>query len=125
MEFIGNNKSVEFPQKVFEVGKITVLDETQETRTRDEDWLAAAVSHPAASFTEIKSVLDAFLMNLGVEWQIKATNHPSFVDGRVGNVFVNCVDVGFVGEVNPRVLVAWGLENPTAALELNLKNVLF
>ncbi len=124
MEFLSNNKSVEFPQRIFELGKITVVDESRETRTRDEDWLASAVSHPAASFTEIKSVLDAFLMNLGVDWQIRAVNHPSFVDGRVGTVIVDGVDMGFVGEVNPRVLVAWGIENPTAAFELNLTNVL-
>jgi phenylalanyl-tRNA synthetase beta chain len=124
IEFLANNKSVEFPQRIFELGKITVVDESRETRTRDEDWVAAVVSHPVASFSEIKSVLDAFLMNLGVEWQISPVNHPSFVDGRVGTVTVDGVDVGFVGEINPRVLVAWGLENPTAAFELNLTNVL-
>ncbi|HJW31280.1 MAG TPA: hypothetical protein VJ508_18760, partial [Saprospiraceae bacterium] len=124
MEFLGNNTSVEFPQRIFELGKITVLDETQETKTRDEDWLAAAVSHPTASFTEIKSVLDAFFMNLGVEWQIKPVAHPSFIEGRVGAVMVGGADVGFVGEINPCVLVAWELENPVAAFELNFSKVL-
>jgi phenylalanyl-tRNA synthetase beta chain len=124
IEFFGSNKSVEFPQRIFELGKITVVDETQETRTRDEDFLAAAVSHPNASFSEIKSVLDAFLLNLGVEWQIKTVRHPSFIDGRVGAVFVDGVSLGFVGEVNPRVLASWELENPTAAFELNLSNAL-
>jgi phenylalanyl-tRNA synthetase beta chain len=124
MEFLSSNKSVEFPQRIFELGKITVLDESQETRTRDEDWMAAAVSHPTASFTEIKSVLDAFFLNLGVEWQIKAANHPSFIDGRVGAVLVGGVNSGFIGEIHPRVLVAWGLENPTAAFELNLTSIL-
>lgn len=124
MEFLSSNKSVEFPQRIFELGKITVVDETQETRTRDENWLAAAVSHPNASFSEIKSVLDAFFMNLGVEWKIKAANHPSFIDGRVGAVVANGVAVGFVGEINPQVLAAWQLENPTAAFELNLTGVL-
>jgi phenylalanyl-tRNA synthetase beta chain len=124
MEVLSSNKSVEFPQRIFELGKVTVLDETQETRTRDENWLAATVSHPNASFSEIKSVLDAFLMNLGVEWQIKAANHPSFIEGRVGAVFAGGVSVGFVGEINPQVLVAWQLENPTAAFELNLTSML-
>jgi len=124
MEFLSGNKSVEFPQRIFELGKITVLDESQETRTRDEDWLAAAVSHPTANFSEIKSVLDAFFMNLGVEWQIKAVNHPSFIDGRVGTVIAGGVSLGFVGEVNPRVLFAWELENPTVAFELNLSSIL-
>jgi phenylalanyl-tRNA synthetase beta chain len=124
IEFLSSNKSVAFPQRIFELGKITVVDESRETRTRDEDWLAAVVSHPAANFSEIKSVLDAFFMNLGVDWQIRAVNHPSFVDGRVGAVVVDDVGVGCVGEINPGVLLAWGLENPAAAFELNLTNII-
>ncbi len=124
MEFLGNNQSVEFPQKIFELGKITLLDETKETKTRDEEWLAAATTHASASFSEIKSVLDAFFMNLGVEWQIKATSHPSFIKGRVGAVMVNDVDVGALGEVNPQVLEAWKLENPVAAFEVNIQRII-
>ena len=124
MEFLGNNQSVEFPQKIFELGKVTLLDETRETKTRDEEWLAAATTHPNASFTEIKSALDAFFMNFGVEWQIKATVHPSFIEGRVGAVMVNGIDVGVLGEVNPQVLEAWKLENPVAAFEIKMHEII-
>jgi phenylalanyl-tRNA synthetase beta chain len=124
MEFLSNNPSVEFPQKIFELGKVTLLDEIKETKTRDEEWLAAATSHATASFSEIKSALDAFLMNLGVEWQIKETSHPSFIEGRVGAVTVNGEDVGFLGEISPQVLEAWKLENPTAAFEIKIDRVI-
>jgi len=124
MEFLGNNQSVEFPQKIFELGKVTLLDGTRETRTRDEEWLAAATTHPTASFTEIKSALDAFFMNLGVEWQIKETVHPSFIEGRVGTATVDGVDVGVLGEVNPQVLEVWKLENPVAAFEINVQKII-
>ena len=124
MEFLNSNQSVEFPQKIFELGKVTLLDENRETRTRDEEWLAAATSHANASFSEIKSALDAFFMNLGVAWQITATSHPSFIEGRTGAVMVNGVNVGVVGEVNPQVLEAWKLENPTAAFEINVQKIL-
>ena len=124
MEFLGNNQSVEFPQRIFELGKVTLLDETKETKTRDEEWLAAATTHPNASFSEIKSALDAFFMNLGVEWKIKATLHPSFIEGRVGAAIVNGVDVGVLGEVNPQVLEAWKLENPVAAFEINVHEII-
>jgi phenylalanyl-tRNA synthetase beta chain len=124
MEFLSNNQSVEFPQKIFELGKVTLPDAAQETRVRDEDWLVAATSHINASFTEIKSALDAFFMNLGVSWQIQTTAHPSFIEGRTGAVKVSDVNVGVVGEVNPQVLEAWKLENPTAAFEINLQKVL-
>jgi phenylalanyl-tRNA synthetase beta chain len=121
MEFLSNNQSVEFPQKIFEVGMVTLPDEAKETRTRDEEWLSAATTHSNANFTEIKSALDAFMSNLGVEWQIKETAHPSFIEGRVGKVIIGGVEVGVVGEINPLVLEAWKLENPVSAFEIDLQ----
>jgi phenylalanyl-tRNA synthetase beta chain len=123
IEFLGCNQSVEFPQKIFELGKVTILDKTKETMTKDEEWLAAATTHPTASFSEIKSVLDAFFMNLGLDWQIKETLHPSFIEGRVGTATVNSMDIGVLGEIHPKVLEAWNLENPIAAFEINMQEI--
>ena len=124
MEFLSNNQSVEFPQKIFELGKVTQIDDAKETKTRDEEWLCAATVHANSSFSEIKSALDAFMSNFGVEWQIKETTHPSFIEGRVGRVIVAGSEVGVVGEVNPLVLEAWKLENPAAAFEVNFQKIL-
>jgi phenylalanyl-tRNA synthetase beta chain len=124
MEFLSNNQSVEFPQKIFEVGIVTLPDEAKETKTRDEEWLSAATTHANANFTEIKSALDAFMSNFGVEWRIKETAHPSFIEGRVGKVVIGGVEVGVVGEISPLVLEAWKLENPVAAFEVNLQKII-
>ncbi len=124
MEFLSVNQSVEFPQKIFELGKVTLPDQTRETQTRDEDWLSGVTAHPNANFSEIKSALDSFMGNFGVEWTIKDTAHPSFIQGRTGTVIVDGSEVGIVGEVNPVVLEAWKLENPVAAFEVNFKKIL-
>jgi phenylalanyl-tRNA synthetase beta chain len=123
MEFLSYNLHIEHPQKIFELGQVTVLDEKAETRTRDDDTLAAAVSHASANFTEIKSALDALFMNIGIQWQIKETKHPSFTDGRVGTAIVDRTEVGILGEVHPKVLEMWTLENPVAAFELNMNKI--
>lgn len=123
MEFFSCNLHIEYPQKIFELGPVTVLDEKAETRTRDDDTLAAAVSHGNASFTEVKSILDALLMNLGLRWQIRGVKHPSFIEGRAGTVTVDKTEVGMIGEVYPQVLQNWTLENPVAAFELNLYKI--
>lgn len=123
MEFLSNNLSVEHPQKIFELGKVILLNEKKETRTKDEERLSAVVSHPSAGFSEMKSDLDAFFMNLGLEWQITETKHPSFIDGRVGTVTVQGTNVGVMGEINPEVLTAWKLENPSTAFELNMERI--
>jgi phenylalanyl-tRNA synthetase beta chain len=124
MEFLSVNQSMEFPQRIFELGKVTLFDEARETRTKDENWLAAVTSHPNANFTEIKAALDSFMSNFGVEWQIKEVTHPSFIEGRVGSVIAGGVDIGVLGEFNPLVLEAWKLENPVAAFELNFQRIL-
>ena len=63
-------------------------------------------------------------MNLGVKWQLKETNHPSFIEGRVGTAIVNGVNVGVLGEVHPQVLESWKLENPVAAFEINMHSII-
>ena len=123
MEFLSCNLHIEYPQRIFELGPVTVLDEKVETRTRDEDTLAVAVSHASASFTEMKSTLDALFMNLGLQWQIKETKHPSFVEGRVGTAIIDKTEVGTLGEIHPKVLENWTLENPVAAFELNMNKI--
>ena len=123
MEFLSNNLHVEYPQNIFELGTVTLLDKERETKTRDEEKLAAVISSANASFSEIKSVLDSFFMNLDVEWRIKEAEHSSLIDGRVGTAVVDETDIGIVGEVHPKVLEAWRLENPVAAFELNMKTI--
>ncbi len=123
MEFLSCNLHIEYPQRIFELGPVTVLDEKAETRTRDEDTLAVAVSHASASFTEMKSTLDALFMNLGLQWQIKETKHPSFIEGRVGTAIIDKTEVGTLGEIHPKVLENWTLENPVAAFELNMNKI--
>ena len=123
MEFLSCNLHIEYPQRIFELGPVTVLDEKAETRTRDEDTLAVAVSHASASFTEMKSTLDALFMNLGLQWQIKETKHPSFIEGRVGTAIIDKTEAGILGEIHPEVLENWTLENPVAAFELNMNKI--
>lgn len=123
MEFFSCNLHIEYPQRIFELGPVTVLDKKAETRTRDDNTLAAAVSHGNASFTEMKSSVDSLLMNLGLRWYIVETKHPSFIIGRVGTVMVEKTEVGLIGEVHPQVLQNWKLENPVAAFELNMDKI--
>jgi phenylalanyl-tRNA synthetase beta chain len=124
MELVSNNLHVECPQKIFELGKVTLIDEKRETRTRDEERLAGVVYHATASFSEVKSALDSLFMNLALEWKIRETKHPSFTDGRAGTAVVDNKEVGILGEIHPRVLEAWSLENPVAAFELNMDRIL-
>lgn len=123
MEFLSHNTHVEYPQKIFEVGYAVVFDKKKETQTRDIEKLACVTIHPNANFTEAKSVLDALFLNLGRQHDIKQAKHNSFIEGRIGRIFVNGKVVGVIGEIHPKVLEAWKLENSAAAFEINLNKV--
>jgi phenylalanyl-tRNA synthetase beta chain len=57
---------------------------------------------------------------LDVDYDIKEFPHPSFIPGRVARVLVNGTGIAYVGELNPQVIVNFGLDMPVAAFELNL-----
>ena len=120
MELLSHNTHVEYPQKIFEVGYCIVHDEQRENRTTDQEKLACVTMHSTANFTEAKSMLDAFLTNLGICHQLKAVDHGSFIEGRAGTVLVDNNEVGFIGELHPQVLQNWNLENPAAAFEIDI-----
>ena len=119
IEFLSCNQHVEYPQKIFEVGDVIVLDESKETKTRDIKKLACTISDTKVNYEEISSLLDAFLTNLNVKYKLKKSNHPSFIVGRVAEVIVENKSIGIVGEINPIVLKNWGLEMPVVAFEIN------
>ncbi|MFQ6095035.1 MAG: phenylalanine--tRNA ligase subunit beta [Candidatus Bathyarchaeia archaeon] len=120
MEFLSRNTHVEYPQRVFEVGYCVIFDEERENKTRDVDKLASVTIQSKANFTEMKAVLDSVLLNLGIQYELEETKHGSFIDGRVGEIIVNNGNVGIIGEIHPKVLENWKLENPAVAFEIEL-----
>jgi len=124
IEFLSKNTSVECPQRLFEVGECVVPDKNSLTGVRDVIKLACLSIHPKASFSEIKSILDSFLRNMGVEYEVEEKAFKSFIDGRVGAILVDGEEIGFIGEVDPRVLEAWKLENPVVGFEIDLEKTL-
>ena len=54
---------------------------------------------------------------------MEETDHGTFIEGRVGAVFIDNREIGLVGEINPKVLEVWGLENPTIGFEVDLSKL--
>ncbi|MFQ6063986.1 MAG: phenylalanine--tRNA ligase subunit beta [Candidatus Bathyarchaeia archaeon] len=125
MEFLRQNTHVEYPQKIFEVGYVVVFDEKAETKTQSIAKLACVTTHPDASFTEIKSCLEALFLNLGLkQWKIKETTHASFIPGRTAKVNFKNREIGIIGEIHPQVLNNFELKKPTSAFEINLERTM-
>jgi len=126
METLRLNRSEEKPIRIFEVGDIILLSKEEETGAKREVHLSAVSYHEDADFTEIRSTLDFIMISLGQynNYEIKSGENQSFIDGRYGDIFLNGVKVGEIGEIHPEVLINFKLEFPVAALELNLQKFL-
>jgi len=123
MEFLSHNTHMEYPQRIFEADYAVVFDRERENQTRDVKKLACVSIHSNANFTEIKSITDALFLNLGVKYDLEEGEHKSFIQGRTGKVLINGKEIGIMGEIHPRVLETWKLENPAVALEISLDEI--
>jgi phenylalanyl-tRNA synthetase beta chain len=115
------NKNKEYPQKIFEIGDCMLLDETQENKVRQVRKLCGAISYDNANLTEIKSVVESVLKSLGREYEIQDNDHPSFIQTRCGKIVSDGREIGFFGEIHPKVLENWKIEKPVIAFEIEVE----
>jgi phenylalanyl-tRNA synthetase beta chain len=124
LEVLSLNQHVEYPQRIFEIGDVIVVDKKEETRTKNVKKLAAAIANSKINYEELASIVDSLFSALRIKYKLKRIKHPSFIPGRVAGIFVKRKQIGVVGEIHPKVLKNWNLEMPTMAFELNA-NFLF
>lgn len=116
------------PQRIFEVGRVSLLDESLEVGAREHLRVAAAVAGSKADFTEVKAVAEALVRELGLSKSgvCKPIGEhdemfETFIPGRGATLGdEKGVWVRF-GELHPAVLDAFGLGYPVALLEMDLE----
>ncbi len=120
MEFLSKNKHVEYPQNIFEQGTVTIK---KEGKIIDYERIAALSISEKADYTKIKQTLDCLMRMLDMEYKIEETKHESFIAGRVGRIIVNDKKVGYIGEINPKVIYNFNLEMPVIGFEINISEL--
>jgi len=113
LEILALNRHRELPQKIFEVGEVALYQ-------KNKQKIAAVSIHHAANFTEISEVVDAFLRELSVDYDLKESTDPSFLNGRVADVYIGNEKVGVFGEFHPGVLNAFELGYAVIGFELDM-----
>ncbi|MBR3141390.1 MAG: phenylalanine--tRNA ligase subunit beta [Methanobrevibacter sp.] len=125
MEFLEDNKHEDLPQKIFEIGDVLYLDESNENKTAVSKKLAGVICHSTANFTEIKSIVTSILSNLGYSMEISDSENETYITGRVADVegkAQNGSVKGFFGEISPEVISNFTLEYSTIAFEIEFIN---
>ncbi|MCX8205753.1 MAG: phenylalanine--tRNA ligase subunit beta [Candidatus Micrarchaeota archaeon] len=113
------NRKNKYPQRVFEVGMVV---RPKDGAHPENEWrLSTSIAGPRTNYTKIKETLDTLMGILGVEYEVKPASHGFLIAGRAGDIIVGGKPVGFIGEVHPQVLDAFGLLVPVASFEIGLK----
>lgn len=131
LEVESHSASAAYPHRVFEAGEVSVFDREAASGSRTERRIGALVAHDHASFSEAQAYLHVLLKYLGVEpeiagrggantYRLEPVDHPSFIPGRAAVAKLGARPLGFLGEVHPAVLEAWGIRVPAAGFEISL-----
>lgn len=122
--FLSNNTNKEYPQNIFEIGEVVVPDAKAETRSKNPAMLAWAYAGSDANFTKARQNFDFLMRVLDIEYSIEEAEHSSFITGRTGIVYAKGMEIAYLGEIHPKVMDNFGIEQPVCSFELNLSDAL-
>ncbi len=109
-----------YPHLLFEVGEVARVERKADVGSRTVLSLAAIGAHPGVNFSEIHSYLDLLMYYMAWQYELEPVSHPSFLDGRVGQIRCEGQEVGYIGEFHPEVLEAWQIDMPTSGFEFEI-----
>ena len=119
MEVLWRNRHREYPQNIFEIGDVIELAPLSETGAKTMRRLGIVMCHSKANFSEMKSLVESILSNLGVtDYKMEESKLPCFIHGRAAKVVVKDRDLGRFGEIHPEVISNWELEMPAVVCEI-------
>ncbi|RLJ02608.1 MAG: phenylalanine--tRNA ligase subunit beta, partial [Candidatus Aenigmatarchaeota archaeon] len=120
MRVLKQNRNRAYPQRIFEIGDVVIPDKNEETGIRMERRLAVCHSDTTVDYSELASILDSLLRNLGFECKLLGKDHPSFIKSRSAEIIVEGKKIGMIGELHPEVLENWNLEKPVVGFEIDV-----
>ncbi len=122
LKTLSKNIDSEYPQKIFEIGK--VFSDSENKKIIENEKLAVALA--PGNFTEIKQILEYLFKMLNIKITLNETNNSPlwFIEGRIGKILLNNEHIGFIGEIHPRILKNWKIKMPVALFEIDLEEIL-
>lgn len=121
LKIFGENVNNEFPQKIFEIGKVFSL---RDNLPYEKNNIALAIC--PGNFTELKQILNYLFKMMGKKVQLEEPkeNPDYFIKGRVAEIKLENKTLGFMGEIHPRILRNWKIRMPVALFEMDFEDIL-
>lgn len=119
LENLSKNIHESYPQKLFETGTVFSINNPISEKIN----LSCVNAHQDSNFTEIKSILQsALFVGFNIKIETKTTVHPTFEDGRCGDVIVNGKSIGIIGEINSKIIENYKIRVPVVGFEISLSD---
>ena len=121
LKTFSENTDSEYPQRIFETGKIFELNMSK--KIIEKEMLSAALV--SGNFTEMKQVLFHLFNMLNINVMLKEPEKfpIHFIDGRVAEIILGEDKIGYLGEIHPKILKNWKIKMPVALFEIELEKI--
>ena len=119
LKIFSENSDSEYPQKIFEIGKIFEY----KNEITEKESFALAIS--PGNFTDVKQALEYLSKMLNIDFNIQEAEHhlQYFIEGRTGKIVYDGKEIGFIGEIHPKILRNWKIKMPVALLEISMEEI--
>jgi len=121
LKILSENIDSEYPQKIFELGR--VFEQDKDKNIAEKEKLSCALA--PGNFTEIKQTLEYFGKMLSVNIKLQELENPPahLIEGRAANIYLDDKIIGNLGEIHPKILKNWRIKMPVALFELDLEEI--
>jgi len=113
-----------YPHKIFEVGKIAFLDDTETYRSKTRQFAGFLHCGSDANFNTAAAELQTLFYYLSREYEVVESSDSRFISGRAAAIIYKGKPIGVFGELHPEVLENWGVTVPCTAGEIDLDALL-
>jgi len=121
LKILSENVDSEYPQKIFEIGRI--FEQDNDKNTIEKEKLSCALA--PGNFTEIKQILEYLgkMLMVNIKLQELETPPAHLIEGRAANIYLDDKLIGELGEIHPKILKNWRIKMPVALFELDLQEI--
>ncbi|HXQ91410.1 MAG TPA: phenylalanine--tRNA ligase subunit beta, partial [Nitrososphaerales archaeon] len=132
LQVLGGTSHEEYPQMIFEEAPVFSRSNETVSGVSENEHLAVTLADSGASYTMIRSKLDAFLRTVvgekSVRFEPASDQEGIFASGRTAIAILtkdgNESKLGLVGEISPATLEKFGISVPVVGFEINLEPLL-
>ncbi|KAG2273831.1 hypothetical protein Bca52824_056386 [Brassica carinata] len=133
LKTVGSNNKHPKPIKIYEIGDVTLLDDTKDVGASNRRHLAALHCGATSGFELIHGLVDRVMEVMGVPFKpdgdiigycINRSEEPEFLPGRQASIICKGKHVGNFGIVHPEVLNNFDITDPCSFVEIDIEALL-